>query len=96
MGKERKRYSREFQLGAARLVVEQGYTLRAAAEKLGTTTWSIRQWIERFRESGELAAEGKTVPQAEELKSLRRENSQLRMENEILKKAAAYFAKESL
>jgi len=92
----RKRYAREFQLEAARLVVEGGYTYDAAAERLGATAWSIREWVKKFRASGELPPAARVVPDAEEMKKLRKEVSQLRMENAILKKAAAYFAKESL
>ena len=91
-----KRYDREFKLQAARLVVGQGYSYREAAERLGATSWSIRQWVMKFRASGELPPAGEVVAEAEELKLLRKQNKQLRMENEILKKAAAYFAKESL
>ena len=40
-----KRYSREFKLEAARLVVEHGYTFKEAAKRLGATDWSIRQWV---------------------------------------------------
>ena len=91
-----KRYGKDFQLETAKLVVEHGYTLRAAAERLGVTEWSIRQWIKRFRQSGELPPEGTVVPEAEEFRRLHQENKRLLLENEILKKAAAYFAKESL
>ena len=93
---KRKRFDKEFRLGAARLVVEQGYTKAEAARRLGGTATSISKWIERFRTSGQLAPAGRTVPEAEEMKSLRKEVKQLHLENEILKKAAAYFAKESL
>ncbi len=95
MGK-RKRYNREFQIQACRLVVEQGYSLKEASERLGPSTWTIREWIKKFRTLGELPAADQPVPEAEELKRLRKENKQLQMENEILKKAAAYFAKDSL
>ena len=93
---KRKRYAEDFKLEAARLVVEHGYTYSAAAERLGTTPWSIRQWVKKFRQAGQLPLKGQPVPSADELKALRKENQRLRMENEILKKAAAYFAKESL
>jgi len=91
-----KRYSRDFKLQACKLVVEQGYSLREAAERLGPTAWSIRHWIKQFRQSGELPPEHEPVVAAEELKQLRKENKDLRLENEILKKAAAYFAKDRL
>ena len=92
----RKRYTKEFQLRAARLVVEQGYTQREAAERLGTTAWSIRDWVKKFQASGELGAPGSPQPAAEDLKALRAENERLRLENEILKKAAAYFATDAV
>jgi transposase len=83
-------------LQAARLVTEQGYSLRDAAERLGVSAWSIRYWIKKFQQTAELPAQNQTQPVADELKELRRENARLRMENDILKKAAAYFAKDSI
>lgn len=91
-----KRYTREFQLRAARLVVEQGYTQREAAERLGTTSWSIRNWIEKYRATGELGGPDSPQPAAEDLQQLRAENERLKLENEILKKAAAYFATDAV
>ena len=93
---KQKRYTKEFRLEAARLVAEQGYTLNEAAERLGVSGWSIGNWIKKFRQTGQLAPADALQPVAEDLKQLRRENRRLRLENEILKKAAAYFAKESL
>jgi len=92
----RKRYSKEFKLEAAKLVVEQGYTYKAASERLGVNYWSIRDWVRDFRKKGVLPQADQPVPEAEEMRKLRKEISQLRIENEILKKAAAYFAKENL
>lgn len=89
-----KRYSKEFKLQACKLVVEQGYSLRETAERLGATSWSIRMWINKYRQSGELPGKHEPVAAAEELKSLRKENKELRLDNEILKKAAAYFARD--
>ena len=93
---KQKRYTKEFRLEAARLVAEQGYTLNEAAGRLGISGWSIANWIKKFRQTGELAPAEAPQPVAEDLKQLRRENKRLRLENDILKKAAAYFAKESL
>lgn len=95
MAKYRK-YDKEFKLQAAGLVALHGYSYREAGERLGVSAWSIRDWVRKFRESGELPPEDETEPKADQLKELRKENSRLKMENEILKKAAAYFAKESL
>ena len=91
-----RKHSKEFKLQAARLVTEQAYSYDQAAKRLGTTGWSIRNWVEKFRQTGELSAKDQTQPKADQLRQLRKELAQLRMENNILKKAAAYFAKESL
>ena len=95
MAKYRK-YSKEFKLQAAKLVTEQGYSYDKAAKRLGTTGFSIRNWVTKFRQTGELPPQGDTQPKADELRQLRKELAQLKMENDILKKAAAYFAKELL
>jgi transposase len=91
---KRKTYDQAFKLDAARLVVEHGYSCREAAKRLGACEWSVRQWLKKFKKTGELG--GTEVSAGEEMAALRKENRQLQMENEILKKAAAYFAKESL
>jgi len=95
MAKYRK-YSKEFKLQAAKLVTEQGYSCDQAAKRLGTTVWSVRNWIQKFQQTGELPSKKETQPKVDEIRQLRKENAQLRVENDILKKAAAYFAKESL
>jgi len=88
-------YEKSFQLGAARLVVEQGYSQAEAARRVGVTPTTIKAWLKKFQESGELDSQSDTRSQAEELARLRSENQRLRMEADILKKAAAYFAKNS-
>ena len=102
MTRKGKRYKREFQLNAARMVVEEGYSRAEVAKKLGTTAWSVSRWISRFQASGELgaepeegASETEALSVADELRKLRKQVDELQVENEILKKATAYFAKES-
>ena len=95
MAKYRK-YSKEFKLQAAKLVTEQGYSYDKAAKRLGTTGFSVRNWVKTFQQTGELPSKEQTQPKVDEIRQLRKELAQLKMENEILKKAAAYFAKESL
>ena len=90
----RKRYEKAFKLQAAKLVTEHGYSYAEASQRLGVTDWSVRNWVKQLRASGDLAPEDAPAPVAEELQSLRAENRNLRMENEILKKATAYFAKD--
>lgn len=90
------RYDKSFKLQAARMAVEHGYSYEEVGVRLGVSGWSVRRWVTTFRESGELPAKETTAPVADDLKALREENRQLRLENEILKKATAYFARDSL
>ena len=89
----RRRFSREFKLSAVKLVNEQGYRIPEAAKSLGIDAANIRGWLEKFANDEEAAPKGEGAAQAE-LRRLRKENAQLRMEREILKKAAAFFARE--
>lgn len=89
-----RRYTEEFRLQAAQLIVEGGTTYHDASQQLGVSDWALRGWVKAFRASGHLPPKGQVVPLAEELKAARRQLTQLRLENEILKKAAAYFAKD--
>jgi len=94
MGQKRshKQYTKEFKEEAVALVLEQGYSVAEAAKSLGIVTSLLYKWkenIESQREGIALAED-----EREELKRLRRENKELRMEKEILKKASAFFAKE--
>ena len=95
MGQHR-RYSPQFKLEAAKLVVEGGYTYAQAAQRLGADASTIRYWVRKFRKNGQLPPAGTPQPQADSFRQLQQEVQRLRLENDILKKAAAYFAKESL
>ena len=92
---QQKRYPKDFKLDAVRLVLEHGYTLKEAGDKLGVSSWSIGNWIRQLRGTGELDGTKPNMSPADELKELRKENKRLRLEVEILKKATVYFAKES-
>jgi transposase-like protein len=89
----RRKYTREFKTSAVKLVNEQGYSACAAAQSLGVDPASVREWVKRLSSEEGMAPSGEGAVQAE-LRRLRKENAQLRMEREILKKAAAFFAKE--
>jgi transposase len=93
--KERRSFSREFKSEAVRLVKERG--LSRAAESLGVGPNLLCRWRRQLESGGagafrDVAASGSLE---EELRELRRENAELREEREILKKAAAYFAKHT-
>lgn len=87
-----KQYTKEFKEEAVALVLEQGYSVAEAAKSLGIGTSLLYKW----KENSESQREGIALAEdeREELKRLRRENKELRMEKEILKKASAFFAKE--
>ena len=93
----RKRYSKEFKLDAIRLVTEQGYKRAEAARNLGIDAGMLGRWVREHEadESEAFRGNGKLTAEQEELRRLREENRRLKMEREILKKAAAFFAKES-
>lgn len=91
--KQRKKYySPEFKEEAVALVRDQGYSVPKAAEAVGVTAAMLYKWKEKI----EAQARGEALSEDEraELKRLRKENRELRMEKEILKKASAFFAKE--
>ena len=95
---ERRQYSREFKLEAIRLVTQRGVTVAQAARELDVHENMLRKWVRIYRQDAASAFPGQGVlpPEQAELARLRKEVAKLRMERDILKKAAAYFAKESL
>ena len=97
MAKKKHRvYTKEFKLNAIRMVLAEGLGQREVAARLGVSRCSLQTWIRKFRVSGELPPVDTPQSEAETLKQLRDENARLRMENEILKKATAYFARDHL
>lgn len=97
MKQERKTYSKQFKVDAVKLVTEQGYKMAEAARNLGIHDNQLRRWKRQFEVEKKDAFPGKgyMTAEKEELHRLREENKRLRMEREILKKAAAFFANES-
>tara|TARA_B100000029_G_scaffold232403_1_gene229765 strand:- start:63 stop:380 length:318 start_codon:yes stop_codon:yes gene_type:complete len=91
----RRRFTDEFKVGAVRLVLDEGKTVGQVARELDLTESALRTWVERARADRTKGRTGLTTEEREELRRLRRENRVLRTEREILKKAAAFFAKEN-
>ena len=92
---QKRRYKlqpKEFKEEAVALVLEQGYSVPEAAKSLDIAANMLYRW----KELHEHQVQGKVLveDEREELKRLRKENKELRMEKEILKKASAFFAKE--
>ena len=97
MTRKRKHYSKQFKIDAVKLVTEQGFNVSEAARNLGIHHSSLRRWKRQLESDGNQAFPGKGNLSSEkkELDRLRKENKRLRMERDILKKATAFFAKES-
>ena len=92
----RKLYNDEFKIAAAKLVRDQGYTIKKAAQSLGVDQGSIRTWVRTHAPAlAPLATDASPEQLQRELLRLREENRRLLMEREILRKATAFLARES-
>jgi transposase len=89
----RRRFDDDFKLQAVRLVLDEGKTVGAVARDLDLTETALREWVKRVQADRTHGRTGLTTAEREELARLRKENRELRTEREILKKAAAFFAK---
>ena len=96
--KERRQYSEELRAEAVRMVTREGLSHAEAGQKLGIPKGTIGSWMAHYREDGSTSIPGS--PSLAEILAentrLRKELAEVKMEREILKKATAYFAKESL
>ena len=94
--RKRRAFTTEFKAEAVRLVRESGKSVPTVARELDLTETALRSWVRQAEvDAGRGAPGARTSAAREELGRLRRETRTLRMEREILKKAAAFFAKES-
>ena len=93
----RKKYSKEFKLDAISLVLEQGYSRAEAARSLSINPNVLARWIKEHEseDAKSFSGNGKLTADQLEIRRLREENKRLKMEEEILKKAAAFFAQET-
>jgi transposase len=92
--RQRRKFTAEYRAEAVRLVLEERRSIAQVARDLNLTPSALSNWVART-DAGKGAAGALTTPEREELGGLRRENRQLRLERDILKKAAAFFAKET-
>ena len=97
MKKERRTFSGEFKQEAVALVVEHGYSYAAAGRSLGVNSHLIGRWRRELEDNaaGAFPGKGKRAAEQQRIHELETENRRLRMEREILKKATAFFVKES-
>ena len=97
MARTRRTYTAKFKTQAVKLVTEQGYAVAEAARSLGISENLLRNWKQALQDKGDQAfpGQGNLSPQEQELARLRVENKRLLAERDILKKAAAFFAREA-
>ena len=97
-GPDRK-YTAEFRDSAVKQVIDGGRSIAVVARSLEMSSKSLANWVYRARKGQALVKRASALPTSEleaEVSRLRQENAKLKLEKEILKKAAAYFAKESM
>ncbi len=92
------KYSKEFRQEAVKLVIEEELSAPAAAKRLSLASTTLSNWVKAYK-AGKLSEVGKNHRPLSEVEMenyrLKRELAEVKMERDILKKAAAYFAKES-
>lgn len=94
--RQHRRFSDAFKRDAVNLVVNENYSFKTAADAVGVSPKSMRDWYDKFAPQPEPCGDDASVEQLrDENKRLRKELRQAEIEREILKKATAYFAKES-
>ena len=91
--RRRRQFNDDFKAQAVRLVLDEGKTIPTVARDLDLTESALRNWVDHARADRTQGRTGLTTAEREELARLRKENRELRIEREILKKAAAFFAK---
>ena len=94
MGTSSTRYTAEFKAEAIKQVVERGHPVREVAQRLGVSAWSLYEWLRAYRKTGAPTDAG-AQDGAAEIRRLKAELRRVTEERDILKKATAYFAKQS-
>jgi len=94
--RKRPTYTNEFKAEAARVARQGGKPVAEAAKDMGVSETALRRWMEQAEiDEGNGPGGALTTTERQELTRLRRENRQLTMERDFLKKAASFFARES-
>lgn len=95
---EKRIYTKEFKGEAVKLVEEQGISIKQAATELGISQSALRKWINASKNKGcgVFPGSGNPSPEDRKVRDLEKKVRLVEMERDILKKAVAYFAKESL
>jgi transposase len=95
---QRRKFSREYKLEAVKLVKERGVAVAQAARDLDVHENVLRKWVREYCDdpSQSFPGKGQMKPEQLEIERLRREVAKLKAERDILKKAAAYFARDAI
>jgi len=88
-----KRYPEEFKIEAVKQITEKGYKTAEVSRRLGVTVDSLRAWVRKYGPDADIHQ--KQAEESAEIRHLRKELARVTEERDLLKKAAAYFAKES-
>jgi len=96
MGKTRRKYADSYKAEAVELVINSGRPAAEIARELGINEGTLGNWMNMAKKRGEVTDKPLTIDDRARLKELEEESRRLRMEREILKKAAAWFASQSL
>ncbi len=98
MKRKKREYEVAFKIDAAKLVEDQGYTIKETAERLGIPFANLTRWLRQYRNGQLVSGHKRAQPTAEEarVKQLEAEVKRLEQEVAILKKASAYFAREMM
>lgn len=96
MSKQRKQYEAAFKLEVARMVVDQGLGVAQVVKDMGIGRTAVNRWVEQYRaeQTGQAGIGKPITAEQQRIRQLEIENRQLRSDNELLKKASAFFARE--
>ena len=97
MAKKRKKYSKQFKLDTVKLVIEENHSASDVGKNLGVGNGTVQRWVREYNDqkADAFTGNGRMSPEQEKIKKLEAEVKRLKMEREILKKATAFFVKES-
>jgi transposase len=94
MARQKRTYSQEYRDEAVKMVIETSRPIAVVARELGLLEGTLGNWVNAYRKSHPVEEQPLALPDRARLKELERENRELRLQNEFLKKAAAFFAQD--
>ena len=94
MARQKRVYSPEYRDEAVKMVIEKSRPIAVVARELGLLDGTLGNWVNAYRKSHPVEEQPLAMPDRARLKELERENRELRLQNEFLKKAAAFFAQD--